>query len=133
MLRSIALIPALALAGALAAVAAVGLTAADVAAPPTVTGPIQGGAHGRPFGALDAADLAASRFTEAEYFFSGSATAYDKEGTWGADGVWHVKPSRTAPYTVRMLVRRPAHPSRFNGVLNVNWLNATPLHEGAAD
>ena len=104
------LIPALALAGVVAAVAGLRVQAADAVAQPTVTGPIQGGTHGRPFGALDAADLTASRFTEAEYFFSGSATSYDKEGTWGVDGIWNVKPSRTAPYKVRMLVRRPADP-----------------------
>jgi len=131
--RSIRFIPTLALAGIVAATAALRVRAADAAAPPTVTGPIQGGAHGRPFGALDAADLAASRFTEAEYFFSGTATSYDKEGAWGADGVWNVKPARTAPYKVRMLVRRPADPSRFNGVLIVEWLNVTALAEGAAD
>jgi Alpha/beta hydrolase domain len=127
------LVAALALAGAWAAGTSLAVQAADSVARPTVSGPVQGGAHGRPFGALEAADLAASRLTEAEYFFSGSATAYDKDGAWGVDGVWNVKPSRTAPYKGRMLVRRPADPSRFNGVLIVEWLNVTALQEGAAD
>jgi hypothetical protein len=132
MLRSIRLIPALALAGAFAAGAALHGQAAEVARA-TVTGPVEGGAHGRPFGALEAADLAAARVTETEWFFAGSATSYDKDGTWGVDGVWNVKPARTAPYKVRMLVRRPSDPARFNGVLIVEWLNVTAMQEGAAD
>jgi Alpha/beta hydrolase domain len=133
MFRSIRLVAAFAVAAGLAAGSRLPVQAADAAAGATVSGPIQGGARGRPFGALEAADLAASRYTEAEYFFSGSATAYDKDGAWGVDGAWNVKPSRSAPYKVRMLVRRPADPARFNGVLVVEWLNVTALQEGAAD
>ena len=55
-----------------------GVRAADTVAQATITGPVSGGTPGRPFGGLDDAALAASRFTEAEYFFSGSATAYEK-------------------------------------------------------
>jgi hypothetical protein len=44
-----------------------------------------------------------------------------------------VKPARTADYKVRMLVRRPADPRRFNGVVVVEWLNVTAMLEGAAD
>jgi len=131
--RSISLVAALALAGGIAAGASFRVQAADSVARATVSGPIQGGAHGHPFGALDAADLAVSRFTEAEYFFAGSATAYDQDGAWNTDGLWNVKPSRTAPFKVRMLVRRPADPARFNGALVVEWLNVTALQEGAAD
>src|SRR5438132_8957366 len=90
---------------------------------PSVTGPTSGGARGQPFGALPASYLAARNYTEAEYFVSGTATAYDKAGTLGVDGVWPVKPARTADYKVRMLVRRPADPRRFNGILVVEWLN----------
>jgi hypothetical protein len=100
---------------------------------PTVTGPIGGGDRGQAFGALGAADLAQSRYTEAEYFFAGSANAYEKDGAWGLDGRWNVKPAKAADYTVRMIVRRPADPQRFNGIVVVEWLNVTAMAEGAAD
>jgi alpha/beta hydrolase family protein len=133
MARSSTLVAAAALAAGIASAAALRVAAADPPARATLSGPVHGGARGRPFGALEPADPAASRLSEAEYFFSGSATAYDKDGAWGLDGVWNIKPSRTAPYKVRMLVRRPADPARFNGVLVVEWLNVTALQEGAAD
>jgi hypothetical protein len=103
-------------------------------APPSasLSGPVSGG-KGQPFGALTAADLSASRYTEAEYFVSGTAQAYEKDGAWGADGVWAVKPGPRADFRVRALVRRPSDPRRFNGVLIVEWLNVTSMSEGAAD
>jgi hypothetical protein len=100
---------------------------------PTVSGPVGGGSHGQPFGALSAEDLARSHYVESEYFFSGTANAYEKDGTWGRDGVWNVKPAVQAPYKVRLVVRRPADARRFNGVIVVEWLNVTGLQEGAAD
>ena len=100
---------------------------------PAVTKPAVEGSHGGAFGAAAAADLAASKYTEAEVFFSGTANAYEKDGSWGTDGVWKTKAGRTADYTVRMLVRRPADQRRFNGVLIVEWLNVTAMAEGAAD
>jgi hypothetical protein len=100
---------------------------------PVVTKPAVEGSHGGAFGAAPAADLAAGKYTEAEFFFSGTASAYEKDGAWGTDGVWKTKAARTADYTVRMLVRRPADARRFNGVLIVEWLNVTAMAEGAAD
>lgn len=98
----------------------------------TVSGPVTGG-KGQPFGALAASDLAASRYREDEYFVSGSAQSYVKDGAWGMSGVWPVKPGGTADYKVRVIVRRPAEARRFNGVLIVEWLNVTSMQEGAAD
>ncbi len=100
---------------------------------PVVTGPISGGTRGQAFGALPAASLASSALTEAEYFLAGTANAYEKEGVWGADGLWAVKPGKPADFKVRMLVRRPSDASRFNGILIVEWLNVTAMAEGAAD
>jgi hypothetical protein len=99
---------------------------------PNVTPPITGGTHGQAFGALAAADLPAGYFEE-ERFFSGTATAYTKSGEWVVDGKWDLKPGTTAPYKVRMLVRRPKDVSRFNGIVVVEWLNVTAQLEGAAD
>ena len=47
--------------------------------------------------------------------------------------MWTVAPDTTAAYKVRMLVRRPADASRFNGIVVVEWLNVTANLEGAAD
>jgi len=116
------------------AVLALGAAAAMAAVPtPTITKPPVEGSRGGAFGAAPAADLAASKYTEAEFFFSGSANAYEKDGAWGVDGVWKTKPGKSADYTVRMLARYPTDPRRFNGILIVEWLNVTAMAEGAAD
>ena len=116
-----------------AATAVAALPAAETIPNPTVSAAVSGGERGQAFGALTAADLAQSHYIETEHLFAGSANAYDKDGTWAVDGVWSVKPAKTAEYKVRMLVRRPADPARFNGVVVVEWLNVTALMEGAAD
>jgi hypothetical protein len=100
---------------------------------PIVAGPTSGGAHGQPFGAMSAADLARSKYTEAEYFYSGRAIAYEKTDAWGMDGVWNASPGPAADYKVRLVVRRPSDARRFNGIMVVEWLNVTGLQEGAAD
>lgn len=100
---------------------------------PVVSAPVTGGAHGQPFGALTASDLRQARYTEAEHFFSGSARAYEKDGTWGLDGIWRVTPAQSAGYKVRLLVRRPVDARRFSGVVVIEWLNVTAMAEGAAD
>src|SRR5438046_1198470 len=79
--------------------------ASDTVPGPTVVGPTTGGSRGQPFGAITPADLAQSHYTQAEYFYSGSAFAYEKDGAWGMDGVWRVKLARPAQYKIRLLVR----------------------------
>jgi len=98
----------------------------------TLTGPVTAG-KGQAFAALTAKDLAASHFTEAEFFVSGTSQAYAKAGAWGIDGKWAVTPAARADYAIRILVRRPSDARRFNGVLIVEWLNVTSMQEGAAD
>ena len=105
---------------------------APAPANPAVTAPVTGGDHGQPFGGIAAATMPAG-YVEEERFFSGTATAYTKAGTWGVDGLWVTKPSTTAAYNVRMLIRRPKDATRFNGILVVEWLNVSALAEGAAD
>jgi hypothetical protein len=99
---------------------------------PAVTPPITGGARGQAFGGWTSANRPAG-YTEEERFFSGTARAYAKSGTWAVDGRWALSPGPTAPYNVRMLVRRPADAPRFNGIVVVEWLNVTGQSEGAAD
>jgi len=89
-----------------------------------VIGPVTGGEHGYPQ-TTAAVDLAAAGFVEHEYFLAGTATAYRRKGTWTEDGRWATRPATTAPYTTRMLVRRPAKASDFNGTVVVEWFNVT--------
>ncbi len=91
---------------------------------PTVTGPITGGSTGKPFNAAPI-DLASYGYVEEEFFLEGKATAYAFKGTPGSDGVWSVKPTTTAHYKTRMLVRHPTDPAKFNGTVLVEWLNVS--------
>jgi hypothetical protein len=63
-------------------------------------------------------DLAALGYIEQEYFVSGAANVYD----WAADGALTVK-TANAPYTTRILVRRPIDPARFSGTAVVEMGN----------
>jgi hypothetical protein len=98
-----------------------------------LTGPVTGGDHGQPFSAMTPADLAREAAYGVEFFFAGTATAFKPTSPPGNDGAWTVAPDTTAPYKVRMLVRRPSDPKTFNGIVVVEWLNVTALVEGAAD
>jgi hypothetical protein len=99
---------------------------------PIVSAPVTSGDRGLPYGAFTAA-APPSGYVEEERFFSGTATAYGKVGSWGVDGIWTAKPTSASNYKIRMLVRRPASARQFNGILVVEWLNVTALAEGAAD
>jgi hypothetical protein len=98
----------------------------DSGKPPVVTGPITG-----PGSAYTVAqvDLGALGYVEEEYFIEGDATAYDYEVPPQEDGMWSIKPTTTAHYKSRFLVRRPSDPSHFNGLVFVEWLNVS----GGAD
>jgi hypothetical protein len=91
---------------------------------PVVTGPITGGSTGKPFTATPL-DLASYGYVEQEYFFAGTATAYDWVTPPTEDGLWSVKTTTTASYKTRMLVRRPTDPTKFNGTVIVEWFNDT--------
>ena len=81
---------------------------------PKVTGPIPVTADSYPLMAAgnlqDAVDLTRLGYVEEEFFVSGTANVYD----WAPDGSLTVK-TPNAPYTTRILVRRPADPARFSG------------------
>ncbi len=81
---------------------------------PKITGPIPVTADSYPFlGAghtRDPIDFAKAGYVEEEFLVSGSANVYD----WAADGSLTVKTEK-APYTTRILVRRPAKASHFSG------------------
>ncbi len=65
-------------------------------------------------------------FVEQEFFLSGQARRYKSAGTLGSDGKWSATVvSSNTPYKTAALVRRPSHPSHFNGIVLVEWLNVS--------
>lgn len=96
--------------------AAAALTAAATFSPPPDTGSIQDPESGQPL------DLATYGYEEQEYFASGTARAFAAVST-PADGDWTVRPTTSASYETRIIVRRPTDPARFNGTVLVEWLN----------
>lgn len=70
-------------------------------------------------------DLTDVGYVEAEHFIGGNATPYGRVGTWGSDGRWQAQPGAAQTFTTRILIRRPADPADFNGVVVVEWLNVT--------
>jgi len=91
---------------------------------PTIEGPVTGG-RGKPFLADTTFDLASVGWTEAEYFLSGTATAFTTSAPLGSDGLWIVTPGATAAYKTRIVVHRPTNPKRFHGTVVVEWLNVS--------
>jgi Alpha/beta hydrolase domain len=115
---------------ALAVAVVVAFTAAApaAAAPPTVQGPIPESAEpGHPsrdyiFYATPM-DLRKVGYVEREYFVSGTATRYDPDPD---DPLATQRATLgTMPFTTRIVVRRPANPRRFRGVVVVDWQNVT--------
>src|SRR5262245_24934684 len=86
---------------------------------PKVTGPVSVSADSYPFMAAGkstpALDLSKVGYVEEEYLVSGAANVYD----WAADGTVGVK-TPNAPYTTRILVRRPM--TGFSGNVVVELL-----------
>ncbi|HEY7620362.1 MAG TPA: alpha/beta hydrolase domain-containing protein [Solirubrobacteraceae bacterium] len=89
---------------------------------PQVTGPLPVSATSYPFGAADHTavpeDLSKVGYVEDEYLVSGKANVYD----WPATGPATIR-TPDAPYTTRMLVRRPARGRHFSGNVVVEMLN----------
>ncbi len=140
----------------LVSVAPVGLAggiivrAASAAVPnPTVTGPVTaacspncpsppGPTNGIHIpdafdGASNLQEFIDAAYTEEEFFFEGTATAFERDPNapaWTSSGVWTARPSTTIPpaaYKSRMLVRRPTDPTKFNGIVVMEWFNVTAL------
>ena len=81
---------------------------------PMSTGPIPVTAESYPLMASNklqtVVDLPKAGYVEEEFFVSGVASVYD----WAAGGTVMVK-TPSAPYTTRIMLRRPADPARFSG------------------
>lgn len=87
-----------------------------------VQGPLPSTAESYPFGAAHRTrvpqDLSKFGYVEEEYLFSGVANVYD----WPGQGSAVVR-TPNAPYTTRVLIRRPVKLSRFSGNAVVEMLN----------
>jgi hypothetical protein len=83
-----------------------------------VAGPVTGGVHGHPL--WDSwYDLGEIGYVEEEFFVSGMARVQP-------DGA-------QAPFTTRILVRRPADAAQFSGTVLLDWTNVTAQFENAVD
>jgi hypothetical protein len=95
---------------------------------PEVTGPLPVTEESYPFGAADhqlvPQDLSREHYVEEEFLVSGTANVY----TWPADGPAVVR-TPDAPYTTRVLVRRPEKGARFSGNVVVEMLNPSNLFD----
>jgi hypothetical protein len=105
-------------------VTAVGPPIESGAAVPTVQGPVTGGKGATVLGP-GGFDLATVGYQQEEYFISGDATSYVADGPLASDGQWAVSKGATAPYTTRVVVRRPIDAADFNGTVFVEWLNVS--------
>jgi hypothetical protein len=96
-----------------------------IAVAATVAGPLTGGTGISLAAAGPGPDLGQAGYQEAEYVASGTATSYKSVGDLPQDGTFHLSPDSQADYTTRLVVRRPADPAAFNGVVLVEWLNVS--------
>lgn len=97
---------------------------------PTVIGPIAVNvplgdpSHNYPQLATDPG-IASNGYIEQEFFFQGNANYYNLPVD--ANGIGQTGTViGSAPYKTRMIVRRPACPEAFNGVVILEWVNVTP-------
>jgi hypothetical protein len=110
---------------------AAGIAAGQSAVPiPKVTGPIPVTKDSYPLTAADRvqtkSDLSPNGYVEEEFFVSGAANVYN----WAQDGTLSVK-TPSAPYTTRILVRRPAEAAKFSGNVIVENLENTRSYDWA--
>jgi hypothetical protein len=112
-------------------ISAATLAATAAAAPPTaptVIGPLPvnatpgaGLTRDYPFFAAQPQfDLPLAGYREEEFFVQGFATAYATPSMANGTVI-----STGNPYKTRILVKRPADPHKFNGVVLVEWDNVT--------
>ena len=108
------------------------MTPAAAAQSPMVTGPIPGVAYlGGPPRRVA---LSGRGYSEEEYFVSGTASSYVSDApSMPEDGRVTAKPASSAPYTTRIIVRRPEDRKKFNGTVLVEWLNVSAGTDGTPE
>src|SRR6185503_5740210 len=77
-----------------------------------------------PFFATDIV-LANFGYVEEEFIYEGTANRYAPPAPDGTVAI----AEQGIPYRTRLIVRRPARPSRFNGVVVVEWFNVTNQYD----
>ena len=101
-------------------VAATSVPTPTVSLPPT-------GTRGYPFpNTLE--DIARQGYVQHEVLIEGTARSYVPKSALNdiADGRWDATPSGpTAGYKVRLIIRQPSDPAKFNGTVLVEWLNVS--------
>jgi hypothetical protein len=78
-------------------------------------------------------DLAALGYEEVEYLVTGAACSYELQGERDEDGHWDTVPAAEAPFRTRIVVRKPSDPTRFSGVVIVEWHNVSAGIDAAPD
>jgi hypothetical protein len=96
---------------------------------PTCSGPVPG----TPVSTLGAFDLNGQGYAVEEWFLAGTASSWRPAGELGDDGRWAVAAAGSGPFQTRLLVCRPADPSRFGGTVVVEWLNVSGGGDGSPD
>lgn len=89
---------------------------------PTVLEPPSAGA---PFLQQNTFDLSVVGYEAVEFFYEGTATAFTNLNELLGDGRWEVEPAEQATYRSRIFIHRPIDAARFNGTVEVEWLNVT--------
>jgi len=102
---------------------ALAVTARSQVPSPTIEGPIA--SPEAAFIGSTTFDLALVGYEQAEYFISGTASAYTNTAPLGTDGIWSLAPGDTAAYKTRILVYRPTNPKKFSGTVVVEWNNVS--------
>jgi hypothetical protein len=64
-------------------------------------------------------------YVEEEFVAAGTATAYVADDQLPSDGRWDVAEGESADYRTRVVVRRPADPANFSGVVVAEWFNVS--------
>jgi alpha/beta hydrolase family protein len=127
-MRSLGSRAVLTLLSALVALLWAAATAAAATPTPQVVGPLPVTGSSHPFGGaawqLRPQDLAAHGYVEEEYLVTGKANVYD----WSADNKAVVR-TPDAPYTTRLIIRRPIKRTRMSGTVVVEPLNPSNLFD----
>ena len=92
----------------------------------SIMGPVSGGEHGWPF-AASLQDVKKLGYVEEEYFLAGTARCYRdvNDSLSRRDGHWQAEAAGESKFKTRLIVYRPADPSKFNGTVILNWNNVT--------
>ncbi|MBM4370444.1 MAG: hypothetical protein FJ098_02235 [Deltaproteobacteria bacterium] len=104
----------------------------DLVTVPAVEGPVTSG-NGTIVLVPPGLDVTTLGYVEEEYFVSGEATSYTSDAPLTEDGLWTATPAGSAPFTTRIVVRRPATPEAFSGTVVVEWFNVSGGLDAAPD